>query len=107
MRRKKIDPMFMAGLEELSTKQLLARLKHLQQCESSLSTSDRAGFEIEPGRGIEFKDTAKWTTAYQQVKQVLSHREHIVKGTALLERRQQRGKRNRTAEKRVGRNKAW
>ena len=41
MRRKPIPPMSLEELEKLSTKQLLARLRHLHECEESALLSDR------------------------------------------------------------------
>lgn len=79
MKRRTILPMPIEELEALSTKQLLGRLKQLHQCEESLSLSDRQSSET-AGR-IEFKQTPEWVTAYHEVKQVLSGREHVARRT--------------------------
>lgn len=62
-------------LETLSTKQLLGRLKRLHQCEESLAMSDR-DLADDTGR-IEFKQSSEWVSAFRDVKQVLSRREHV------------------------------
>jgi hypothetical protein len=64
-------------LEGLSTKQLLGRLRRLHQCEESLALSDR---DVADDSGcIEFKQSQEWIVAFQNVKQVLSRREHVPK----------------------------
>jgi hypothetical protein len=77
MKRKPIFPKSLIELEALSTKQLLGRLKQLQQCEESLALSDR-DVANDSGR-IEFKQSQEGISAFNDVKQVLSHREHIKK----------------------------
>lgn len=75
MKRKPIFPMPLIGLETLPTKQLLARLRRLNQCEESLALSDR---DVADNSGcIEFKQSSEWMEAFRDVKQVLSRREHI------------------------------
>jgi hypothetical protein len=96
-----------AELEALSTKQLLARLRHLLQCEPSLALSDRASSDQQSDGSIEFKNAGDWKEAYQQVKHALARREHVEKGQTLARRRRQRGQQNRTSEKRMGRGKGW
>jgi hypothetical protein len=77
MKRKPIFPIPRIELEPLSTNQLLARLKQLHQCEESLAPSDR---DVANDSGcIEFKQSQEWILAFQDVKQVLSRREHIPK----------------------------
>jgi len=77
MKRKRIFPMAMAELEALPTKRLLARLRRLHECEESLALSDR---DLPDTSGaIEFKQSPEWVTAYQNVKQILSRREHVVR----------------------------
>ena len=75
MRRKPIFPKSLIELEALSTKQLLGRLKQLHQCEESLALSDRDVAD-DSGR-IEFKQSPEWVSAFHDVKQVLSRREHV------------------------------
>jgi hypothetical protein len=77
MKRKPIFPKSLAELEALSTQQLLGRLKQLHQCEESLALSDRDSAD-DSGR-IEFKQSSEWISAFHDVKQVLSRREHIPK----------------------------
>ena len=77
MRRKPIFPLSLIELEALSTKQLLARLRRLHECEESLAHSDRDA--ADDSGGVEFKQTAEWVSAFREVKQVLSRREHVAK----------------------------
>ena len=81
MRRRPIFPKSRAELEALSTKQLLGRLKQLQQCEEALALSDRDVAD-DSGR-IEFKQSSEWISAFRDVKQVLSRREHVPKKSEL------------------------
>ena len=75
MKRKPIFPLSTRELEALPTKQLLARLKRLHQCEQSLALSDR---DIADDSGaIEFKESPEWILAFESLKQVLSGREHV------------------------------
>jgi hypothetical protein len=91
MKRERILPMSDPELEALSTKQLLARLRRLHQCEESLTLSDR---EHSDASGcIEFKQSAEWIAAHKQLRQVLSRREHVPKGDELV----------RTSTRRAGR----
>ena len=84
-------------LEALSTKQLLARLTRLHQCEESLALSER---ENSAGSGcIEFKQSAQWIAAYEQVNQVLSRREHVPKGDELVQRRTAKARRARSLDR--------
>jgi hypothetical protein len=64
-------------LDSLSTKQLLARLARLRFCEESADLSDLTTQEISVARGILFKRTPEWRTAYADLKAVLSTREHV------------------------------
>jgi hypothetical protein len=104
MKRKPISPMSLDELEKWSTKQLLARLRYLHQCEESSLLSDQndAGNTSE---AILFKDTTRWNVAYEQVKGVLSLREHIPKGAELAKKRQRRALLSRTRKRRGGRQK--
>ncbi len=83
MKRKKIFPMAPTDLEALSTKQLLARLTYLHQCEESLALSDRDANSHQASGAIEFKDSPKWATEFKKLKDVLAQREHVVKTKAL------------------------
>jgi hypothetical protein len=102
MRRKPIPPMSLEELEKLSTKQLLARLRCLRQCEESSSLSDRDDADSASG-AILFKDTNAWRAAYEQVKGVLSLREHVPKGAELAKKRNRRALLSRTIERSTGR----
>ena len=104
MKRKPIHPMSLEELEKLSTKQLLARLRQLHQCEESALLSDRDDASNASGT-ILFKDTPEWKTAYEQVKEVLSLLEHVPKGAELAKKRHRRALLDRTAERRTGRRK--
>ncbi len=75
MKRKPVFPMPDIELEALSTRQLLARIKRLRECEESLTLSDRDA--ADPSGIIEFKQSPEWALAFQDVKQVLSRREHV------------------------------
>ena len=85
MKRKKIFPLTLDALEALSTKQLLARLKRLHQCEESLALSDREVESNQSSEIIEFKDTSAWAEEFKKVKEVLARREHVLKGAALAQ----------------------
>ena len=90
-----------AELEALSTRQLLARLRLLHQCEESLVLSDRDSND--DSGCIEFKQTPEWTAAHAQLKQTLSRREHVPKGEDLDRRRTAKAHAGRGLERRAGR----
>jgi len=69
-------------LESLTTKQLLGRLARLRFCEESADVSDLTPHEIELARGILFKRTLEWRTAYTDLKEVLATREHVSRVSA-------------------------
>ena len=81
MKRRPIFPKPLIELEVLSTKQLLGRLKQLHQCEESLVLSDRDVAD-DSGR-IEFKQSQSWISAFNDVKKVLSRRDHISRKVGL------------------------
>jgi len=101
MKRDRIFQMSKSELEALSTKQLLARLKRLHQCEESLAFSDKEGSDN--SKYIEFKQSAEWITAYEQVKQVLSGREHVQKGVELVQKRTAKANSDRSSNRKAGR----
>jgi hypothetical protein len=101
---KPIPPMSLEELEKLSAKQLLARLRQLNQCEESALLSDRDDAS-KTSVTIQFKDTPEWKAAYEQVKGLLSLREHIPKGAELAKKRKRRALLSRTVERRIGRRK--
>jgi hypothetical protein len=72
--------MSMEKLEALPTQRLLPRLRQLHQCEQSLAHSDRDCAE-ESGV-IEFKESPGWILAFEELKKVLSRREHIPRRSA-------------------------
>ena len=104
MRRKPIPPMSLKELEKLSTKQLLARLRHLHECEESALLSDHDDVSY-TSNAMQFKNTPEWKAAYEQVKGALSLREHVPKGAELVKERHRRALLNRTTERRTGRRK--
>jgi hypothetical protein len=77
MKRKQIFPIQPIDIEKLSTKQLLGRLQRLRECEESLELSDRDA--TDDTGCIEFKQSQEWLVAFNDVKQILSQREHIPK----------------------------
>lgn len=90
-----------AELEALSTRELLVCLQTLRSCEESLEGSDLSAEEAQDASDIPFRNTEKWQRAFQDVKDVLSTREHVPRSNK-AERKQQRvlrAKRNRTSEK--------
>lgn len=104
MRRRPIPPMSPEELEKLSTKQLLALLRRLHECEESALRSDRDETS-NTSEAILFKDTPEWNAAYEQVKGILSLREHVPKGDELAKKRKRRGLLGRTIERKVRRRK--
>jgi hypothetical protein len=83
MKRKKIYPINKDELAILPTKILLARLKSLLQCESSLELSDEGNGFTADAKQIQFKNTGQWQLAYENVKTELAKREHLPKGKEL------------------------
>ena len=81
MKNKKIALIELQKLDALPTKRLLMRLKRLQQCEDSVTLSDRDINEHTGPGFIEFKDSPEWIAEFTYVKALLSEREHIVKKT--------------------------
>jgi hypothetical protein len=85
----------LATLEELRgmpTKALLARLARLRFCEPSLDASDMTPEEAQTASGILFKDSAEWKRAYDELKLILSGREHVPRPQ---EKRAARGSRSK------------
>lgn len=107
MKRKPIFPMTTGELEALATKQLLTRLKRLHRCEASSVLSDREARHPDPPESIEFKDTAEWTAAYHQLKEILARREHVLKGAELVELRHQKARKGKSLERRTGKRQHW
>jgi hypothetical protein len=96
--------MSLEELEKLSTKQLLARLRRLHECEESVLLSDHDEVS-NTHEAILFKETPEWKAAYEQIKGILSLREHVPKGADLAKKRKREALLNRTVERSVGRRK--
>lgn len=90
MKRRLIPVLAPKALGSLPTKQLLGRLRSLQQCEESEARSDRTPEEVAVSKGIVFKNTAEWQQAYADLKAVLATREHIPTAAERATTRQQR-----------------
>ncbi len=84
-------------LSTRSTKALLGRVRRLQECEESPDASDMDADELARVKGILFKNTPEWATAYADLKQLLATREHVPKGA---ETRADRAKAGRSVEHR-------
>ena len=84
----------------MPTKQLLGRLRSLQQCEESAALSDLTPEEVPANEDILFKNTAQWQRAYSGLKAVLATREHIPSAAERANARQQRVKKK--SNKRAG-----
>ena len=97
--------MTLSELEALPTRQLLARLKRLQQCEETLALSDRGTVEQKAFHTIEFKDSREWIAAYDQSRTLLAQREHVPKGGELVSLRHERVLSASTSEHRSGKHK--
>jgi len=64
-------------LEQMTTGALLARLKRLRWCEDDQEWSDLTEEEVSSvSQLILFKSEDTWKTAFSEVKEVLSRREH-------------------------------
>ncbi len=77
MKRRLIPVLAPEALASMPTKQLLGRLRSLQQCEESQALSDRPPEEVSASKGIPFKNTAEWQRANADLKTVLATREHV------------------------------
>lgn len=77
MKARLIQALEPKALAIMPTKQLLGRLRSLQQCEESAALSDRTSEEIASSEGILFKNTPEWQSAYANLKAVLGTREHV------------------------------
>ena len=77
----KVEIKTIEELEKMHTGTLMSRRAALLKCEESFETSDRNGYEDKPSASIsgviEFKDSPEWKQAYNQLKEVLSKREHV------------------------------
>jgi len=95
MKRRLIPVFAPEALTSMPTKQLLGRLRSLQQCEESAALSDRTADEIASSEGILFKNTPEWQSAYADLKAVLGTREHVPSAAeGATARRQRTGKKS-------------
>ncbi|ASP35492.1 hypothetical protein CHH27_21465 [Labrenzia sp. VG12] len=77
---KTMKPVPPEDLEKLHTGSLLTRLQGLRSLHASFETSDwspEARDAVEAAGLVAFKDTEIWQTAFQNLKQRLSRREHF------------------------------
>jgi hypothetical protein len=78
--RRAVAPLSREELEALPTKALIARLSRLRWCEDGPNRSDMSEQEIASGsKLILFKSDPAWHTAYADLKDVLSSREHVAR----------------------------
>lgn len=93
----KVEHKTLAELEAMHTGSLMSRRKALLQCKETAGTSEQ--IESPNSQQIEFKDTAAWRRAYQELKGVLDKREHMPSKQERKAMRQAkakaRGRRNR------------
>ena len=75
VKRKRIDILSMDELNRMHTGSLLSRLHYLRKCYETKNDGDDFVF------GIVSKDQDEWKLAYDQVREVLSTREHYLKKT--------------------------
>lgn len=77
----KVEIKTIEELEKMHTGTLMNRRSALLKCEESFESSDQNGHEAKPSASItgviEFKDSPEWKQAYNQLKEVLSNREHV------------------------------
>lgn len=82
-------------LEGMHTGSLLTRLRGLQQCEESFELSDRVDLEAAPDPSatgyIEFKNSPAWSTAFHELKEILSGRGHMPTAAERKELRERKG----------------
>lgn len=90
----------------MSTPQFLGRLERLQRCEDDPGSSDMTEPEIAKAGGILFKSDPAWKTAYDDLKNVLSTREHVPGPQERKAARRARAKRNRNSARQPGRKRA-
>ena len=80
MKKKRPSIISEERLKQKHTKELLAYLKRLQQCEESFELSDmEVNLDLINVDVIYFKQTEKWRHAFKLVKAILKDREHIEK----------------------------
>ena len=83
-------------LLSIATGTLEIRRTNLLKCEESFESSDRFGYEEPPEPDktgfIEFKDQPSWSTAYNEVKDILANREHLPAAAERKARREAQSK---------------
>ena len=92
----KVEIVKLKELEGMHTGTLMTRRAALLKCEESFELSDRNGYEENPSktnsRIIEFKVTAEWKLAYDDLKAVLATRENLPNKQERKEMRQEQAK---------------
>jgi MYXO-CTERM domain-containing protein len=78
-RKRRLQPLSRAELEAMPTKQLLAQLQRLRVCEENIAASDFQKIDTDDTTEILFKDDPRWRTQVDEVKRILSTREHVPK----------------------------
>ena len=80
----------------MATGTLEIRRTNLLKCEESFESSDRFGYEEPPEPDktgfIEFKDQPSWSTAYNEVKDILANRAHLPTAAERKARREAQSK---------------
>lgn len=88
MKTNPITPIKKCDVEKLNTKALLARLSQLRKLTDRPELSDLTEQELhKTASAISFKNTPAWKQAWADVKQALSTRDHVQRGSK--QRRQQ------------------
>ena len=95
-------------MEKFHTKVLLKRRKKLLECEEAIEWPEGSHQDnlekLENAGIIEYKQTQLWEKAYSELKEILSKRENILGSAECKEKRMRKAKRNKSTEKRVGKN---
>ncbi len=101
MKRKNIFIMAPDELDQWPTSHLIGRLQRLRECEESLEASDQAENDDSSTNSIEFKNSVQWAEAYQQLKTILSQREHVAKRTQLVKLRHEKAQTQKSKDRRI------
>ena len=97
-RLRTVEPVSADALRKLHTGTLLSRLQALRGLHESFEASDWLPEEreaVEAAGLIAFKQTDRWASAFADLKQILSEREHLERGTRQKRRDSAHRKRNR------------
>ena len=82
LKKSAIEPIPKSTLETMPTKALLGRLRRLRQCADSPEAKLWTPREYQLTKDwIIFKETEIWQTAWEDLKGVLSKREHVERGS--------------------------